>query len=82
MAQMLDLIDGGHSRAMERSVLGLVYTYNALPQRVVDLTSVKMFQRKLQLGLQQLAHKGDPSWNDLWRTGVKSMQKTLFQDIF
>ena len=63
-------------------MLGLVYTYNALPQRVVDLIPVKLFQRKLQASLQRLAHKEDPNWSDLFRGGVKRMQASSFQEIF
>ena len=36
-----DPIDGTQAGMMDRSLLGLVYTYNMLPQHVVDAVTVK-----------------------------------------
>ena len=46
--QLVDLIDGSQSSLLERSLFGLVKFYNALPQDVISLKSVKLFQQALQ----------------------------------
>ena len=50
--QLHDPIDGTRSSATQRSVLGMIHTYNLLPQTLVDISSVNAFQRKLQNGLK------------------------------
>ena len=80
--QLLDRIDGTHSRMMERSVLGLIYAYNVLPQRVINAKSVKLFQRKLQNAVKQAAKQNSESFTDLFRSGIKSMRVSSFQSLF
>ena len=53
--QLHDPIDSCHLWIMQRSVFGLIYTYNMLRQHVVDTTTVCTFQRRLQWSLVRLA---------------------------
>jgi len=44
---------GCHTELLKRSLLGQVVVYNKLPQAVVDASTVKVFQRRLQATLKQ-----------------------------
>ena len=79
--QLVDPVDGTHSRMMERSVLGLIDTYNRLPQCVVDRPSVCAFQRNLQTGLKSLASTKD-TWEHLFRHQCRLMSRNRFQRLF
>jgi hypothetical protein len=46
--QIHDPSDGTESRLMNRSIFGLIYAYNCLPQVVVDSCSISISQRHLQ----------------------------------
>ncbi|CAE8602818.1 unnamed protein product [Polarella glacialis] len=80
--QLQDPIDGTRTFMLERSVLGLIYTYNMLPQHRVNEKSTSGFQRKLQLAVKRLAATGEPNWPHLLRTGIKTMSATSFQSCF
>ena len=56
------LIAGAHTEVFRRSLFGRVRVYNGLPQRAVDAGTVKLFQRRLQEKLQELAteHQLEP----------------------
>ena len=47
-----------------RSVFGMVHIYNRLPQHVVDLTTIPLFQKHLTLEARKLCEDGNPSWLD------------------
>jgi hypothetical protein len=57
---------------MERSVLGLIYSYNALPQHMVDHGTVRIFQRALQNAVKTCAKSGYQDWECLLRQGARS----------
>ena len=78
--QLHDPIDGSQSRAVRESVLGLIYVYNALPQRVVDAKSAPSFQKMLQSGLRN--HTAATGWQHLFFTGFKTMPVRMFQSLF
>ena len=79
--QLADPIDGTHTRMMERSVLGLIDTYNRFPQCVVDAPSVCAFQTRLQSGLKLLASR-EATWENLFRINCRSMSRNEFQSLF
>ena len=60
---------------MQRSLFGLARCYNALPQRLVDIGSVKGFQKALQDGLLRLAEQGAPDWQTLYSTAWKRFRR-------
>ena len=80
--QLHDPIDGTHSRKMQRSLLGLIYAYNLLPQWLVDIRSISTFQHHLQNAVKKLAHVCYPEWAHLFRTGVHLMTVLQFQSYF
>ena len=80
--QLHDPIDGTNLPIVQRSVLGLVYTYNALPQHVVDAKTVCCFQRRLQWCLLRLTTAGASDWQTFLRNGVRSMPIERFQSQF
>ena len=55
--QLYDYLQGSHTELLRRSLLGQVRVYNDLPQLTVDSKTVKLFQRKLQETLKELARQ-------------------------
>ena len=49
--QLHDPIDGSQANMYQRSLMGLVYSYNMLPQTVIDSKTVSSFQKRLQAGV-------------------------------
>ena len=70
------------TEVMKGSVFGLVHCYNALPQSVVDLPSVKLFQRSLQQALLSFARSGAEDWPKLFSTAWKRFPRTFMDDFF
>ena len=81
-SQLQDPIDGTHSNMMERSVLGLVYPYNCLPQKVIVSKSISIFQRTLQAAVKRVARDRVNNWQYLIRAAIKEMSITSFQNMF
>jgi len=77
--QLEDPSDGTHTKMMERSVLGLIYTYNSLPQAMVDISKIASFQRALQHGLKNAARKGAANWDLFLRNGLQGTSVKSFQ---
>ena len=46
------------SEVMKRSLFSTCRCYNRLPQALVDVGSVQLFQRNLQIGLRKFAQSG------------------------
>ena len=67
---------------MKNSLFGLVHCYNRLPQRVVDSSSVKAFQKTLQNALLELAEKECPDWQELYSGGWKRFPRTNLDELF
>ena len=70
------------TEVMKNSVFGLVHCYNALPQWVVDIPSVKVFQRHLQRALLHFAHTGADDWPKLFSAAWKRFPRTFMDDFF
>ena len=80
--QLHDPIDGTRGKATQRSVLGLVYTYNMLPQAVVDAKNVHLFQGKLQNSLKKLAQHHVLEWPSFFNTGMRKFSPEQFHSWF
>ena len=80
--QLLDRIDGSQPAMLARSLFGQVYIYNLLPQRAVDVASVKKFQSCLQGALKVALRNGVDSWPALFRSGPRCMSVEQFQGLF
>ena len=80
--QLHDPIDGTTSRVMERSVLGLMCSYNALPASVVQLKTPKTFQRALQKAVKTCASSGSSNWEALLKLGARANGITSFRQWF
>ncbi len=59
----------------KRSLLGLVHTYNALPQSVVDSPTVSLFQKRLQRALLRFGDCGAPNWQRLYSDAWKGLPR-------
>ena len=70
------------SNVLLRSLVGLVFCYNKLPQHVAAAKSVKKFQRHLQYGLMKGANSGMPNWQLLYSGLWKQMPVTRFDALF
>ena len=70
------------SEVMKRSVFGLAHCYNALPQRVADTTSVKLFQRELQCALLKLAERECADWPQMFAGIWKRFPRSKFDELF
>ena len=66
----------------QRSLFGLAQLYNRLPEHVVESTSVKVFQRKLQQGLLWWAELGATDWQYLYSTGWKRLPLQRFDELY
>ena len=55
----------GHTDVFRRSVFGRVASYNLLPQSMVDMSSVKGFQRMLHLAVLRAARSNGENWSRL-----------------
>ena len=47
-----------------RSVFGMTYVYNNLPQYMVDCETVSLFQKELTKVARKACEEGDPDWTD------------------
>ena len=79
--QLQDPIGADASNALGRSVLGMIYTYNVLPQGVVDCASVSGFQRSLQKGLAQACEQNLDAWDAYLADGARLMSTSSFQSL-
>jgi hypothetical protein len=61
----------------KRSIFGLVSFYNSLPEWVVYLSSISVFQRVIQKAIQRLSHH-----NDNWQIWLRSDWKNMSCDRF
>merc|ERR1712217_162531 len=59
-----------HSDVFKRSLYGLVFIYHLLPDVVVQATSIKIFQHKLQKALLLAAKDGVKEWQRLFSPQV------------
>ena len=75
-------LDGSQPPMFMRSVFGLVYSFNLLPQTVVDSLSVSAFQSKLQAGFKQAQRQGVDFWPTLLRDGPHRFSVDRFQAFF
>ena len=80
--QLHDPVDASATGAMKRSLFGLIYVYNLLPQSVVDACSIAAFQAKLQRGIKKAASQNTPGWETLLQAGVRNMGVATFQQFF
>ena len=64
------------------SIFGLIYTYNVLPQHVVDSRSVSIFQSHLQEGLRQVVSRNIVNWESFYSSGFKHVSVHAFQSLF
>ena len=63
--QLHDPMDGTQSRMYQRSIFGLIYTYNLLPGSLLVARNIGEFQRRLQRGLRHAAATGVDQWHAL-----------------
>ena len=62
--QVHDYIDGSHNELIRRSMFGLTRVYNRLEQNIVNATSVKTFQKRLQEKVKTTLRSGEDGWED------------------
>ena len=55
---------------MHRSIFRLIHPYNVLPQVVVNLKTVKSFQRQLHVVMKKCANEGIPNWEIFLHRGI------------
>ena len=63
--QLSDPVTSASSEQFKRSIFGMIQCYNALPQRIVDFKTVKLFQRSLQASVTERARQGHEGWQDI-----------------
>lgn len=80
--QIHDYSDGSESRLFQRSIFGLVYSYNLLPQSVVDCKCTHTFQKSLQKALKCAARIPIFSRKTFFTSGVRRMTVSRFQKFF
>ena len=80
--QLLDRCDGTQPPCFERSVFGPVYSYNLLPQRLVDIAEVSKFQRELQRAVRYAEASSIQNWQDILSNGCRRLSIRQFQALF
>ena len=65
----------------QRSLFGLVGAYNLLPQDVVDVPSVSLFQAKLQKAVLKAARSNVENWQSVL-SGSVIRRQVVFQQLF
>ena len=81
-SQMQDPVNSMSSRLFHRSIFGLIYTYNLLPQAVINCESVSSFQNNLQRALKEAVKHNCTNWDSLYSHGIKRMSVSSFQALF
>ena len=76
-----DPIDGTHSSMMGRSIIGLIYSFNMLPQKIVDM-KLNGFQTALPNAAQQAITTQIACWNSLLRSGARTLSLATSQALF
>ncbi len=67
---------------MKKSLFGLARVYSILPQHLVNLNSVKLFQRHLQRGLLKCAQSGVVDWQIPFSAKWTRMPRQSFDVYF
>ena len=80
--QLYDRVTATSTVQFKRCIFGMVRCYNALPQHIVDLKTVKAFQRTLQLSLIHRAKQGYDGWQRIFADGRQYASLLRFQAFF
>ena len=70
------------SDVLKRSAFGLAHCCNYLPQTVVNKSSVKSFQRVLQIALSKLAAANTEEWQSFYSIGWRRYPRAKFDRFF
>ncbi len=70
-----------HTDIFRESIFGLVSAYNLIPQSVVDISSVKIFQRRLQFAVLKAAQSNIENWPNVL-SGRVLLRQVAFQRLF
>ena len=70
------------TETLRRSLFGLVKIYNLLPQQVIDLKSVQLFQSALQHALSVAACRNVRYWDSLFSPRLRPVRDIDFQRYF
>ena len=80
--QLLDRVSATSTVQFRLSIFGMVQCYNALPQSIVNASSVKAFQRSLQLKLIDRVRGGYDDWQQIVTIGRRYASILRFQAFF
>ena len=80
--QIVDRVTRSSTVLFCNSIFGMVECYNSLPQRLVDLPNVSVFQRALQASCAQRAKEGYGQWQQIFSEGRKYSSLIRFQAFF
>ncbi len=80
--QLLDRVSATSTVQFRLSIFGMVQCYNALPQSIVNASSVKAFQRSLQLKLIDRVRGGYDDWQQIFTIGRRYASILRFQAFF
>ena len=80
--QLHDPLTHSNLKIMHRSIFRLIHPYNVLPQVVVNLKTVKSFQKQLHAVMKQCAKEGIPNWEIFLHRGIHLRGVTFFRKLF
>ena len=80
--QLEDPASGVVTEMFRRSLFGHIAIYNRLPQAIVELSDIKVFQRRLQRMVCKQTCSGNDSWKVLLSTRNRSSDIAQFQRLF
>ena len=78
--QLATPVNTSSSEVLRRCLFGLVKCYNVLPQNLMDESSVKTFQRRLQFELLRLAELGAEDWELLHSSVWRRFPRTILDE--
>ncbi len=82
--QIFDPIDGTQARALERSVFGLICTFNSLPADIAYGSNTSSFQGALQKAVAAASRKAKMNewWHVVLSDGVRKLSLAALHDLF
>ena len=80
--QLHDPIGADSSHGLQRSLVGLIYPYNLMPQSVVDADSLSKFQKSLQNAVKNACLRDILHWETVLSTGARELTVSKLHFFF
>ena len=58
-----------------RSIFGLVRFYNRLPEEIIQMSDIAVFQSRMQDIVRKAVHENMPNWHCLFRSDINELMR-------